>query len=424
MIKKYTKKQANRIIKKSFYSLGLKPNMKTNPKIIKDILKELKLDDFKTHNKVINKFFKDIITKPQRLQPMFNNIKKGLVSKHPAILEFVELALKKKWFKKSKHVIRSVHVTFILEALTVAMCNNHLFFIEVQDHYKAKEKMFGLNTIHTFSTFLHALSISHNSFNIAKAFSLDPLMIYFRLQRGLSKSHLTKSGLKELYKNRKINYIEYKLLSPIHKKGLEHINELVRINIYEAGVTEYKKGFKTNSISAHELSEDIKKYPPLTVFKIKNVIPENNKDPFYKSIIKKNNLFPVIEFTQDWVSLYITWNMAFILGDLTDLDLIFPKLLIPSIINSESNNFLGARFISLWLSINHVIFRKSDKNEVLGPSNKNTMSKAWGKINKKYAFDLAKRETHEDSKTLKRNYSRFFSHSFYHLLRLIKTFLT
>jgi hypothetical protein len=111
--------------------------------------------------------------------------------------------------------------------------------------------------------------------------------------------------------------------------------------------------------------------------------------------------------------------MAFVLGNLKNVDIILPKLLIPSIINAKSDNFMGARIISLWMTINHDIFRHYDKKEFLGPTNKTEMAIAWSRINKNYAFDLAKRETHEDSKTLMKNYNRFFSHQFWSLLKLI-----
>lgn len=326
--------------------------------------------------------------------------------------------------KKSEYVTRSVHVMYILEALTATMCNSHNFFIEVQDHYKMKERERGINPMHTFSAFIRALRVTHNFFGTVKSLSVDPAMIYFRTQRGFADSCIKNKEAKKLLKNKKIDYFEYKLLSPLHKNGLEQLNELIRINIYEAGITDYKKGLKTNAICAHELSEDIKNNPPCAIFKKKNVEPEDNTDVFYKSITEKENLFPVVEFSQDWVSLYITWNMSFILNDLDDLDIIFPKLLIPSIINAESENFVGARIISLWLSVNHVFFRRCDKKTiVIGPKKKVAIAKAWAEINKRYAFDLAKRETHEDSLMLMKSYRRFFSQPFYNLFKLVSVFL-
>jgi hypothetical protein len=404
-------------------ALGLHMGMTTNTGTIKDILEEMKLDDFKTEYEPMKRFFSKIASNPQDLDPMFSNIQQGIIDKHPAVIEFAEKALDENWFSPSKHIQRAVNVAFILEALTSAMCNSHKFFVEVQDHYKAKEKTVGLDTRYAFKTFAHALRIDPDFFNIAKAFSLDPLMIYFRIQRGLNKSQLTKSELKKLYKNKEINYIEYKLLSPTRKGSLEHINELIRINIYEAGTTEYKNEFKANAICAYALSENIKTNPPHTTFKKKNVVPENNTDIFYKSIVEKENFFPVIEFNQDWNSLYLTWNMAFVLGNLDDLDMIFPKLLIPTVINAESENFLNARIIALWLSINHIIFRKYHKKELVGPKNKKEMAKAWGEINKKYAFALAEEEIHENSKTLKKNFKKRFAQPICNLIKLAIRFL-
>ena len=83
---------------------------------------------------------------------------------------------------------------------------------------------------------------------------------------------------------------------------------------------------------------------------------EGKIDSFYESLVEDENYFPTFAFHQDWVSLYETWNMAFILGELNNLHYLFPKLLIPSVLNAKSENFLGARIIALWLSINNTLF--------------------------------------------------------------------
>lgn len=306
MKEEINKKQAEKIIEKSILALGLKETKKTNPKLIKQIIQEFKLADFKTDNKVMQKFFRDSLAEPQDLEPMINCIKKSIVLKHPAIIEFLDYAINKNWLQPSEQIKKALHVTYVLEALTATMCNDHIFFIEVQDHYKIKEKQRGINPLHTISTFMHAFGITHKLFGTIKSLSVDPAMIYFRTQRGFTKSHFDKNEAKQLFNDKKINYIEYKLLSPIQKNGLEHINELIRINIYEAGITEYKNELKANAVCAHELNEDIKKNPPVTLFKKKKVIPENINTSFYKAITKRENLFPTIKLSQDWVSLYIT----------------------------------------------------------------------------------------------------------------------
>jgi len=413
-------KSKKEVIEKSFSLLGLSSDLTTNPTTIKEILKEVRLDDFKTKNKIINKFLQESKTKPKRLDSMFRIIKKAFLKKHPAIIEFLEIGNKKKWFKPSKNIIKAVHVAYILEAFTVTMCNDHNFFIEVQNHYKKKEKELGLNTQHPFRTFINALKISPHFFDIAKPFSLDPFLVYFKLQRGLSKTQLQKEELKKLYGDEQINYIEYRLLSPIKQNHIQHINELVRINIYEAGITEYKNGFNANALCAHTLCEYLKINRPKTTFKRKTIIPDN-VNSFYTSYSNKS-LFPTIETSQEWASLYTSWNMAFVLGNLDNLELIMPKLFIPSLIDSKSENFLGVRFISLWLTINFGIFRKSDKNEIFGPENKSEMTKVWANINKKYSLIIAKKEIHEDSKMINKYYKRFFSHPFWNLFKLVRNF--
>ncbi len=417
-----TKKQAQLIVDNSMAAFGLSKNMETDPEVIKNILKGMKLDDFNPAFEPMAEFLKEIATQPKNLQPMFENIEKGIITKHPAILDFLELALQKKWLNGSEHIQRAVQVTFVLEAMTAAMANNHHFFVETQDHYRGKQRVHGLDTAHIVKTFFRSLFISHDLFNLAKAFSLDPLMVYFRVQRGLTEACITNEDLNRLYKKNEINYIERKLLSSACSSGSKHINKLVRINIYEAGIKDYEEGFKTNAMAAHALSEWIKNNSPVATFDNKNIMPENSADAFYDSIIGKDNWFPHVTFSQEWTSLYTTWNMAFILGNINNLDILFPKLLIPSVINAESNNFLGTRIISLWLSINHALFRsyEEENSEVPGPDNKEEMAKAWAEINKKYAFDLGEIETSEDQEIHKKNCACFFSHPYRNLFRLVK----
>ncbi|VAX10938.1 hypothetical protein MNBD_GAMMA26-1771 [hydrothermal vent metagenome] len=417
-----TKKQAQLIIDNSMAAFGLSKNMETDPKAIKNIIDSMKFDDFNTTFAPMDDFLKEIITKPRTLQPMFEDIETGIITKHPAILDFLALAIQKEWLHESEHIQRAVHTTFVLEAVTAAMSNNHQFFVEVQEHYRNKQRIHGLDTMHILKTFLRSFFISHDLFNIAKAFSLDPLMVYLRVQRGLINACITKNDLNELYKNGEINYIERKLLSTACKDGSKHINKLVGINIYEAGIKDYADGFKTNAMVAHELSEDIKRHPPVATFKNKNILPENSSNVFYDSITETQNLFPNVTYTQEWASLYTTWNMAFVLGNINNLDIIFPKLLIPSIINAESDNFLGTRVISLWLSINHALFRsyEKDSKDTVGPNNKEEMATAWAEINKKYASGLGEIETCEKLKILEKDYNCFFSSPYRNFFRLVK----
>jgi len=419
-----TKKKAEAIVDKSMKALGINMEMKTDVKILQEILSEIKLNDFETTYAPMKRFFKEAVSVPQDLKPMLTNIKQGLIKKHPAVLEFAEKALHEGWFVKSEYVQKSVHVAFVLEAMTVAMCNSNIFFIEAHNHIRKKELEIGIDNRHIFKTIWRSWPRSANFFASAKAISIDTAMVYFRFRRELGGAPIAEEKIKKLHKQGKISYLEYKFLLLTCKKKTCHCGDWLRINIYEAGVTEYNNGFKSNAISAHALSEYAKKNCHQEVFKLKIVLPEGDIDKFYEPLTKEKNYFPTFTFDQDWVSLYETWNMAFILGELNNLHFLFPKLFIPSVLNAKSENFLGTRIISLWLAVNNAVFISFNNfEEITGPVNRRKMAQAWGEINRKYAFKLSEEHIQEDSKALKKSFNNRFTRPFYNLAKLFVGFL-
>lgn len=394
--------QKNNIIDQAMEALGIDLGMHTDPHIIREILVEMHLDSFHTNFAPMRHFLHVAKTEPQSLRPLFHDIKTALVHKHPAVIEFVELALAKEWFKPSPHIIYSAHVTYILEALTKYMCESHDFFVELHDYLRIKEHEAGLDKQHLVAGFVKIYRLFHKLFFSFKAASLDPSMVFFRMRRGLPGNSIGKNKLHELYERNKINIIEYRAMRHVPKERLLPVLNLFEINIYEAGIAEYEAGFKSNSICAYELSDYIARMKPEAKF---------------------IDGFPTINFSQGWDSLYTCWNMAFTLGYVDDLDLVFPKLILPSLLNAENHIFISVRCISLWFIMNFEYFRKVDgKKSISGPRNKKIMAQAWGKINKKYAIELARRETHENSKELMRHYRRTFAHPFLKFLKLLSNF--
>jgi len=412
--------QKEQIVNRVIQALEIDINMKTDPKVIRSILKEMKLDNFKTQYKPLKLFLDKISNKPQSLRPMFLSIKQGIINKHPAVLEFIEEALKKNWFSKSKQIQRTIHVTFVFEALTVAMANNNEFLIEIQDYLLNKRKEYGINTSSAINTFLKIWQVAGSIFEAAKVVSLDPAITFFKFERSPDKKKLDKKAIKNLYKNKKLNYPEYKIILDSLKKSKKSDFKGLRLNIYEAGITEYKEGFENNALCAHALNEELKKNPRNQIFKKGNIFPEQIKGNFYNSLKNKNNLSSKISFSNDWVGLYETWNMAFILSELEDLDVLFPKLLIPSVINSKSENYMTTRVMALWLSMNTLLFRKLDnKKEIKGPKNKREMAHAWGDINKKYALDLSEKHIKINAKSFNKSFKKAFRFPIFNIIKLI-----
>jgi len=413
------KRDTKKIIDQSIKAFGVDMNMKTDVKILCGVLKEMRLNDFETSYLPMKSFFQESISKPQDLKPMLKSIKQGLINKHPAIVEFLEKALDEAWLQPSKYIQKSLHVAFVLEAMTAAMCNSNVFFQESLVHIRLKEREVGVDNRNLFKSVWNSGPSAGSFFATAKAISLDPAMAYFRFRRDIDGGKLTNYRVKKLYKKGEMSFLEYKLLLPLCKKNACHCSDWLRMNIFEAGMTEYNNNFKENALAAHVLNEDIKKTCHREVFKKVGVFPESDHGEFYESLAEKDNYFPSFSFTQEWVSLYETWNMAFILGELNNLDFLFPKLFIPSVINSKSENFLGARIISLWLSINNILFKNFDKSEkILGPKNRREMATAWGKINKKYAQKVFKEYVGKSDSELNKSYKKQFSKLFYSLFKL------
>ncbi|MBI5153512.1 MAG: hypothetical protein HZA36_03590 [Parcubacteria group bacterium] len=347
-MKKITEPYARKIVERSMATFGLQKDMETDPVQIQSLLKEMKLDDFETVFPPMREFFVAVVVASQPLGPMFKSIEEGLVNKHPAVVEFLELALSRGWLGQSEKIYKSAHITFLLEALVAAMCNNHSFFVEVQDHYKKKEKGYGIDSRHLFGTFRRVLNISHSLFDALKALSVDPAMIYFRIERGLGRFKVDKNDLRDLYKKGDLNYLEYRLLSFTDTKNRNRLLELLQINVYEAAITEYDNGFRANSTCAYVFNEDISKNPPQIEFQERNIIPDGDVGyAYYDAVQTQNNMFPVFMLSQEMTSLYIAWNMAFVLGNMGDQDFLFPKLLIPSLINGKSENTGGENHFSL-----------------------------------------------------------------------------
>lgn len=414
MKKSINKKEAEEIISKSLSALGLSEDMETNPLIMKEVIKEMKLDDFEGTVNIFN--LKEIQSEPKEFNPLFVDIKKALINSHPAIIEFLELALKKKWFKKSDSITKSAHILFVLEHLTSSICNDDLFFDKIHTHIKLKEREYGLDLSSPIKALFNLYHLSHTFFGSVKALTVDPMMIHINPKYRDFK--LSKDELKTCYKNHRLNYFEYKLLK--RKNKIKSFLDLGKINIYEAGITDYNKGFNANALCAEALSEELNNLDIDIKYKKMLIAPANSKNPFYKQFSENYSIdFPV---SQKWQSLYVSWNLAFVLGHLDNLDILFPKLLLPSVLGVKSNQFIETRVVSLWLSIIFYIFRLEENKTLSGPQNRIEMAVEFGKINKKYAVELARRDLHESEKEFKEKYNRFFAHIYRNFFKITRNF--
>ncbi|MBL4799626.1 MAG: hypothetical protein JKY50_19665 [Oleispira sp.] len=417
--------RSKQLIDNAMASLGISIDMNTDISIIKEIFTEMNINDFETSDISMRSFLNNALSKPQNLAPLLSQIQWGLEHKNPAVVDFIEIALEKNWLHPSPYIIKTVHVIYILEALTVAMCNNNDFFVEYVKHIRLKERDLGIDSKHIFKSFINTFPASLNFFGTAKAVSLDMAMVYFRIKRELGEMPVNKEGVDNLYRMKKISFLEHKLLLPICNKINQCVcNDWLRINIYEAGITEFKNGFSDNAMAAHVLSEDILKHCHRETFELTSVFPLGERNESYTSLYGEGAYFPVVALDEKWVSLYRSWNMAFILGELNNLHYLFPKLLIPSVLCCKDENFLGVRIVSLWLSINSALMLNFNQPEkVIGPKNRAEMVLAWGEINKKYAEDLYSSSVNSDSIVLNNSFKKRFSKPYRNLFGQVYSFI-
>ena len=57
-----------------------------------------------------------------------------------------------------------------------------------------------------------------------------------------------------------------------------------------------------------------------------------------------------------WVPLYQSWNLVFLMANLDNLDLLLPKLLIPTVLDAEPEDYLFRRGVVLWYVANMTLF--------------------------------------------------------------------
>ena len=309
----------------------------SDPRLMQDILaKDMLLADVPG----IQRILKKKITKPQDLSPMLSQALQGILTKHPAIVEVLCAAHERGLLKKVDENIstRLIHHMYLLDAIVVAMKNDGKLMIEVHDAIIEKRKSYDIDE-DKISTLLGVYEAGAGVFGAVKTVTMD----------GAFKM-----------------YGDIRARGSITEKEIHTRMEGLRLNIREAYSTDLFKGYYDNFFAGLALNV----LPPETV----RVVGDEVKLQYV--------------YTQDWTSLYHTWNLAFIIGNLDNLHLLLPKLLIPSVINAESEDYLFMRSLALWLSINFTVFAKLEERDGIDMPGAREIAELWGSINKNYAVSF------------------------------------
>lgn len=326
---------------------GLNIDMLSNPKTIEEVLKDdMLLYDFEPARDLV----KESLEKPVSFRTMLEETRNAIVTKQPAIYEFLKEAIEANLIPEVKDenskeiIIRSVHHSYILNELTKEIVRNVSFVVEIQEYLLKQRSKYGIR-----SNFIDALEdlkklYCGSMFEPTKIIGMD--MVYRSRAMVRKRKVITDAEIKA------------------QQDGL-------KLNILEAAVTDNKAGFSDNALVGAVLSQ----IAPDTV-----------------SLSEDENKVMLFHLSRKWVSLYETWNLAFITGNLAYLQLLYPKLLIPAVIGAEHNEYLISRSAALWLSTLFHQFAALNRKPDAPIPNKKELAKVWGKVNLKYAEELAKEE--------------------------------
>jgi hypothetical protein len=410
-------------LEKAMQLMGLHMEMWTQPCTIHHVLSQMKLLDFEPEFTPMAEFLRAAKTAPQPLKPLLGAMRDGIAQGHPAIFEFIDKAVEEGWLSPAEEIQSSLHLAYLLEAFVASMANDNGFAKELRNHFYRKRAEYGVKNNSDFSVFRKVLCASKSPFIAAKFMAVDAGITSFLCSRDNDGESFTEAELDKLYREGQASFLAKKLLMPQTHLPPESCHDGIRINIYEACITEYRKNFIDNAISAHALCESIRHDPRAEVYKRGPVMPGTIDNDFYQSLSSENNVLLCCDFSEEWNRLYQTWNLAFILGGLNDVHNLFPKLLIPSVLSSSREHFMATRVFALWISIHALLFRKLDRvEEVAGPARKGAMARAWGEINKKYALALTQESPRPKSASFEKSFESFFNWPRLSLMKIIMSY--
>lgn len=365
------------------------------------------------------------------LKPMLDLMKYGIVKRHPAIVEFLHAVVETiqsldttarvaylQHIQRSVDLKKTVYLTYVLDLIVVAMGNSKEFAFEVQTHFYRELQQRGIDPFDTFATFRGIMALPNSTlFKGAKTISVFPAMTMYIARRFNNGNPPSNAQISAIANH--LSWADRMALgmSQQTQQGGEDTGLL--INMEEAVIADFSAGRKDNAaVGAIYCSRLYGRTPGVgaqdgmeSFYYTGWVLPvgatEDDADytgaahPFYdamKADAKKKDAIRIngqpmarnyyaASYDDDWASLYHTWNLAFILGEIPDLDVMAPKLLAPSVMNAKGNQYLYCRVHALFVAICFLIMKCSDRTQNdAHPPNNQAMARLYGAINLEQAW--------------------------------------
>jgi len=328
---------------------GINLHIKTDPKLLQDILAhDFKIQEFD----LAVSSLEEQLNHPQGLYTFLNSIKEGIISKHPAIDEFLSEVVAKKLIGKDEltpeRIHRAIHTIYLHNCLLEFGNIDHRNECAFVGFQKEKRREFNvrknafLSWRDLYKSLKNIKPVYLRAFFVVKIKSVDFVIKYLFINR-------IKTGIAKPVKGL------YKLISWL----------ALVVNIAEAVIADLISRNFANAMAGMIL----------------NLV-------FPKFVRSKSTDYSKIEFgySQEWSSLYHTWNMAYVTG--TGVFHIIHKLINPMVTNSETKDYMHNRVIALNNSLNFLMYN-GRTNPVYTPlQNTREIMRLWGSINLRYGKKL------------------------------------
>jgi hypothetical protein len=323
--------------------LGIDLEMKSDVDLFRSVLEDdMKMADLGSLQATLQPHISESIS----LAPFLQKIRMGIATRHPAMGEFLCEAINNGLIAQVESgnptITRAIHHTYLLELINQKMADEWEFMFEVNAHLMKKRQDMGISDEY-LARFKDIYDSSNGLFFAAKMVTMDWVFEKFKSTR--ERNVITEDELKGR---------QFRLV----------------LNIMEAVFTERKNGFYDNALAGLALG----------------------MNPFSSASMPGKKRFIEYELPQIWVSLYESWNFAFITGNMKNMDIYYPKLLIPSVLLAESNHYIFYRGLALWPTLNFELFRKIEGGEDLETPNSQELTEKWGEINLKHAKYYTEKE--------------------------------
>jgi len=291
------------VIDQILVDLGLDKGLASDPDLLGDILRDtMFLADFEAFRTQVASSLCDSVD----LSGLVARVVGAVRHRCPLLVEVLDAGRRDGLRPaNAETVVWMIHYMYLLEALAQCMVERPAFLVALRDHVHFKRE---------------SLEIPGGFFGFVE-----------------TVHEATGGGLFEGAKVRTLDlvvsqYIDWRSREPgpLPEGDLFRKNAGLKLNIMEAVVKDVAAGFGDNARVGGKLA--------LVAVRSAAVVGESR--------VIKQALPP------GWVALYQSWNLAFLMANLDNLDLLLPKLLIPSVLDAEPDDYLFRRGIVLWYVAN------------------------------------------------------------------------